>query len=96
MKRMIKDAGYKIIMIPDNPEVHHSKPVKECLSKHVNQIEVFYESAYSSELNPSENLNNELEQVVNGNHGSDNRSKAAIYHKTFYAYEVLADKYSES
>jgi hypothetical protein len=29
MKRLIKDAGKKVMLILDNLKVHHSKPVKE-------------------------------------------------------------------
>lgn len=83
MKRMTKDADHKIILILDNLKVHHSKPVKEWLSKHTEQIEVFYLPAYSPELNPDEYLNNELKQVIHGNHGGVARSKAAMYQKTF-------------
>ena len=80
---MIKDADHKIILILDNLKVHHSKPVKEWLSKHTDLIEVFYLPAYSPELNPDEYLNNELKHVVHGNHGGVARSKADIYQKTF-------------
>ena len=42
MKRLAKDADRKVYLILDNLRVHHSKPVKEWLAKHQDDIEVFY------------------------------------------------------
>jgi hypothetical protein len=47
MKRLVKDAGRKVMLILDNLRVHHCKPVKEWLSKNIDNIEVFYLPAYS-------------------------------------------------
>lgn len=82
MKRLVKDAGRKVILILDNLKVHHSKPVKEWLGKHTEKIEVFYLPSYSPELNPGEYLNNDLKHAVHGNYGGVARSKAAIHDKT--------------
>jgi hypothetical protein len=82
MKRLIKDAGRKVMLILDNLKVHHSKPVKEWLGKNTEKIEVFYLPSYSPELNPDEYLNNDLKQAVHGNYGGVARSKAAIHDKT--------------
>ncbi len=64
MGRLIKGAARKIFLILDNLRVHHSKPVKEWLSKHTDQIEVFYLPSYSPELNPDEMANADIKQAV--------------------------------
>ena len=56
--RLVKVGGRKVFLILDNLKGHHSKPVKERLAKHQEQIEVFYLPAYCPELNPDEYLNN--------------------------------------
>jgi len=64
LKRLVKDSPRKIFLIIDNLPVHHSKPVKEWLAEHVNEIELFYLPAYSPERNPDEYLNRDLKQSV--------------------------------
>jgi len=49
MKRLIKGADRKLYLILDNLRVHHSKPVKEWLESHKQEIEVFYLPSYSPE-----------------------------------------------
>jgi len=66
LRRLVKDAGRKVFLIVDNLKVHHSKPVKEWLASHQEQIEVFYLPAYCPELNPDEYLNNDLKSGVYG------------------------------
>ena len=66
LQRLVKDAGRKVFLIVDNLKVHHSKPVKEWLALHQEQIEVFYLPAYCPELNPDEYLNNDLKSGVYG------------------------------
>lgn len=64
LKRLIKGATKKVFLILDNLRVHHSKPVKQWLAKHVDQIEAFYLPSYSPELNPDEMANADLKQAV--------------------------------
>ena len=64
LKRLIKDAKRKVILILDNLRVHHAKLVKAWLTKHLEKIEVFYLPAYSPELNPDEYLNCDLKAGV--------------------------------
>jgi transposase len=61
---LIKQAGRKVFLVLDNLGVHHCKPVKEWLSEHGEQIEVFYLPSYSPELNPDERLNGDLKQAI--------------------------------
>lgn len=44
--------------------MHHGKIVQQWLSEHQNEIEVFYTSPYSPEINPDEYLNHNLKQSV--------------------------------
>jgi transposase len=64
MKRLVKDAKRKVYLILDNLRVHHSRPVKEWLADHGDEIEVFYLPSYSPELNPDEMANADLKQAV--------------------------------
>jgi transposase len=64
MTRLVKDSDKKILLIVDNLRVHHGKIVQDWLGKHKNEIEVFYTSPYSPEINPDEYLNHNLKQSV--------------------------------
>jgi transposase len=64
MKRLIKDAGRKVVLILDNLRVHHAKLVKAWLKRHSSEIEVFYLPAYAPDLNPDEYLNNDLKNGI--------------------------------
>jgi transposase len=79
MRRLVKDAKRKVILILDNLRVHHAKVVKAWLEAHAQQIEVFYLPAYSPELNPDEYLNCDLKAGVHS--GKPARSKAQLRRK---------------
>lgn len=64
MKRLIKDADRKILLILDNLKVHHSYKARDWLLEHTDQIEVFFLPSYSPELNPDEYLNCDLKAGV--------------------------------
>ena len=64
MTRLIKDSEKKVLFIVDNLRVHHGKLVQQWLSERKTQIEVFYTSPYSPEINPDEYLNHNLKQSV--------------------------------
>ncbi len=64
LKQLIRDAGRKIFVILDNLRVHHAKIVKEWLTTHRSEIEVFHLPSYSPELNPDELLNCDLKAGV--------------------------------
>ena len=64
MSRLIRDSGHKVYLILDNLKVHHSGKVKEWLSTHSEEIEVFYLPPYSPELNPDEYLNGALKEKI--------------------------------
>ena len=64
LDRLIHEADRKILFIVDNLKVHHGKIVKEWLEKHVSEIELFFTSPYSPEINPDEYLNHNLKQNI--------------------------------
>lgn len=64
LKALIKDAGHKVFLIPDNLRVHHSKLVKAWVAENAQKIELFYLPSYSPELNPEERLNADLKHVI--------------------------------
>ena len=64
LKRLIKDADRKVVLILDNLKVHHSYIVRDWLEAHKEQIEVFFLPSYSPELNPDEYLNCDLKAGV--------------------------------
>jgi transposase len=79
MRRLVKDAKRKVILILDNLRVHHAKVVKAWLEAHGQQIEVFYLPAYSPELNPDEYLNCDLKAGVHS--GKPARNKEQLRRK---------------
>jgi transposase len=79
MGRLIKDAGRKVFLVVDNLRTHHSKPVKEWLETHKDEIEVFYLPSYSPELNPDEYLNCDLKAAVHS--GLPARNEKALKSK---------------
>lgn len=86
LEALIKDMeGRKVFLILDNLRVHHSKPVKQWLVEHENEIEVFYLPSYSPELNPDERLNADLKHAIGTKAPVRTKKKlkdAAINHMT--------------
>jgi transposase len=61
LKRLVKFRdSEKVFLIVDRHAVHRSKQVKEWLSAHREEIEMFYLPSYSPNLNPPEYVNNDL------------------------------------
>ena len=56
--------GRKVYRILDNLRVHHSRPVKEWLEQHQEQIVVHHLPSYSPGLNPDERLNRALKSKL--------------------------------
>lgn len=75
LKRLIKDAKRKVILILDNLRVHHAKLVKEWLTKNTDKIEIFYLPAYSPEMNPDEYLNCDLKAGVHSKSPARNQKQ---------------------
>jgi transposase len=64
LKRLTQEAKRKVFLIWDRLPAHRSVKVREWVSEHHRQIEVFYLPAYSPELNPDELLNAHLKQAL--------------------------------
>lgn len=93
MERLIKDADRKILLIVDNLKVHHGNIVKEWLCGHKEEIEIFFTSPYSPEINPDEYLNHNLKQNVHS--GIIPHTKEQIRTKTekfMYGLQENAEK----
>ena len=80
MTRLVKDSDRKVLFIVDNLRVHHGKLVQKWLGKHTDEIEVFYTSPYSPEINPDEYLNHNLKRSVHS--GILPHDKAELTYKT--------------
>ncbi|WP_205631975.1 IS630 family transposase [Ectothiorhodospira sp. BSL-9] len=79
MKRLVKSCDQKIFLILDNLRVHHAYKVRDWLSDHKDEIEVFYLPPYSPELNPDEYLNCDLKAGVHS--GPPARNKEQLKQK---------------
>ncbi len=64
LRRLIKDAGRKVVLIVDNLKVHKAGKVVAWVESHAHEIELFYLPAYAPDPNPSEYLNNDLKQKL--------------------------------
>lgn len=80
MERVIRDSGSKVFLILDNLRVHHSKAVKQWVTEHRSEIEVFYLPSYAPEYNPDECLNSHLKSSVHS--GQPARTKGELVAKT--------------
>lgn len=80
MERLIKEADRKVLFIVDNLRVHHGKIVSEWLGSHKGEIELFFTSPYSPEINPDEYLNHNLKQNIHS--GIIPHTKEQIRNKT--------------
>ena len=64
LRRLIKDAGPKVILIVANLKVHKAHKVQAWVTSHAHEIEIFYLPSYAPDHNPSEYLNNDLKQQL--------------------------------
>ncbi|ANB03014.1 IS630 family transposase [Ectothiorhodospira sp. BSL-9] len=79
MKRLVKSCDQKIFLILDNLRVHHAYKVRDWLSDHKDEIEVFYLPPYSHDLNPDEYLNCDIKAGVHS--GPPARNKEQLKQK---------------
>lgn len=64
LRRLVRDAGRKVILIVDNLKVHKAGKVRAWVESHAHEIELCYLPAYAPDHNPSEYLNNDLKQQL--------------------------------
>ena len=66
MKRLVRHAGRKVVMIVDRLRVHRARKVRAWVEAHADQIELYYLPAYSPHLNPDEVLNQDVKSNAIG------------------------------
>src|SRR4051794_37654054 len=64
LRRLIEDAGRKVILIVDDLKVHKAGKVQAWVESHAHEIELVYLPAYAPDHDPSEYLDNELKQKL--------------------------------
>jgi transposase len=64
LRRLIRDAGQKVILIVDNLQVHKAGKVQAWVASHAHEIELRYLPSYAPDHNPGEYLNNDLKQKL--------------------------------
>jgi len=64
LRRLIKDAGRKVVLIVDNLKVHKAHKVQAWVESHAHEIELVYLPSYAPDHNPSEYLNCDLKQKL--------------------------------
>ena len=60
LKRLLRQAGRKVVLIVDEHPVHKARETARWLERHAEQIEVHFLPPYSPELNPDELLNQDV------------------------------------
>ena len=64
LRRLVRDAGRKVVLIVDNLKVHKAGKVTAWVESHAHEIELFHLPSYAPDHNPSEYLNNDLKQQL--------------------------------
>jgi transposase len=64
LRRLVRDAGRKVILVVDNLKVHKAGRVRAWLESHRHEIELVYLPSYAPDHNPVEHLNNDLKQQL--------------------------------
>ena len=64
LRRLVRDAGRKVVLIVDNLKVHKASKVQAWVESHRHEIELCYLPPYAPDHNPSEYLNNDLKQKL--------------------------------
>lgn len=60
LSRLVRQTGRKVFLIVDGHSVHRAKAVQKWLTKHEDEIRLFFLPPYSPELNPDELLNQDV------------------------------------
>jgi transposase len=62
LRRLVRDAGRKVVLIVDDLKVHKAGKVQAWAESHAHVVELVYLPAYAPDHNPSEHLDNDLKQ----------------------------------
>jgi transposase len=63
LRRLVRDAGRKVVLIVDTLKVHKAGKVRAWLESHAHGIGLVYLPSYAPDHDPSEYLNNDLKQA---------------------------------
>src|SRR3954462_12031203 len=75
LRRLVRNAGRKVVLIVDNLKVHKAGKVRAWLESHAHEIELFYLPSYAPDHNPAEYLNNDLKQALRQKPQPDSRDE---------------------
>jgi len=64
LRRLVRDAGRKVVPIVDNLKVHKAGKVQAWVEGRAHEIELCHLPAYAPDHNPTEHLNNDLKQKL--------------------------------
>ena len=64
LRRLVRDAGRKVLLIVDDLRVRHAKEVEAWVASHAREVALFYLPAYAPEHDPDEYLNNDPKQAL--------------------------------
>jgi len=100
MRRLVRQVPRYVFLIIDQHPVHIAASVKKWLKKHEDRIQVFYLPSYSPDLNPDENLNQDVKSNAVGRRRPHDQ-KQMIRHVRSYLYgrqrrPQLVKKYFEA
>jgi len=100
LRRLVRQISRYVLLIIDQHPVHIAAKVKKWLKKHEDRIQVFYLPSYSPDLNPDENLNQDVKSNAVGRRRPHDQ-KQMIRHVRSYLYgrqrrPQLVKKYFEA
>lgn len=100
LRRLVRQVPRYVFLIIDQHPVHIAAAVKKWLKKHEERIQVFYLPSYSPDLNPDENLNQDVKSNAVGRRRPHDQ-KEMIRHVRSYLYgrqrrPQLVKKYFEA
>lgn len=75
LRRLVRNEGRKLYLIVDGHPVHKASAVKKWLSRHGDEIRLFYLPAYCPELNPDEFLNHDVKANAVGRRRAKNQTE---------------------
>jgi transposase len=74
LKRLVRDAKRKIILIVDNLRPHRARMVTAWVAANADKIELVYLPPYAPEHNPDEFVNNDVKQTMARRHVPKNKA----------------------
>ncbi len=87
LKKVIRNRTRPLIVIADNASYHTSKEVKEFMERHHNKIQLFFLPPHSPELNPDEQVWNQIKH--RGVEKKPIKNKRDLEHRLYVGLEKL-------